>query len=83
MAEAIVGAAFVGIRQNAVSFAALLELLFRVGIVGVAVRMELQRQFAVGALDFLLARPTGNPEDLVVIAFYVAGQNRVFAFVEI
>jgi hypothetical protein len=45
--------------------------------------MELQRQFAVGALDFLLARPTGNPEDLVVIAFYVAGQNRVFAFVEI
>jgi hypothetical protein len=82
MPEAVVSAAFVGIRQNGVSFAALLELLFRVGIVGIAVRVELQRQFAVGALDFLLVGAPGNPEDLVVIAFYVAGQNRIVAFVE-
>jgi hypothetical protein len=44
--------------------------------------VELQRQFAVGALDFLLVGPAGNPENLVVIAFYVASQNRIFAFVE-
>jgi len=42
--------------------------------------MKLQRQLAVGALDLLLGGPADNPEDLVVIAFYVAGQNRVFAF---
>jgi hypothetical protein len=78
--EAVVGGAFVGICQNGVGFAALFELFFRVGIIGIAIGVELKCQLAIGALDFLLAGPPGNPEDLVVIAFYVAGQNRVFAF---
>jgi hypothetical protein len=82
MAEAVVGAAFIAVRKNGISFAALFELLFRIGIVGVAIRVKLQRQLAVGALDLLLAGGAGNPEDFVVIAFYVASQNRVFAFVE-
>ena len=82
MAEAVVERAFLAVRQNRVSLAALFELLFRVGIVRVAVRVKLQRQLAVGALDLLLAGPAGNPEDFVVVAFYVAGQNKVFAFVE-
>ena len=80
--KTVIGGAFIGIRQNGISFAALFEFFFRVGIVGIAVGVELQRQFAVGAFDFLFAGSTGNPEDLVVIAFYVAGQNRIFAFVE-
>jgi hypothetical protein len=81
--EAVVGGALVGIRQDGVGFAALFELLFRVGIIGVTVRVKLQRQFAVGAFDLLIAGPAGNPEDLVVIAFYVAGQNGIFAFPKI
>jgi hypothetical protein len=80
MPEAVVGGAFVGIRQNGVGFATLFEFFFRVGIIGIAIGVELKRQLAVGALDFLLTGPAGNPEDLVVIAFDVAGQNRVFAF---
>ena len=80
MAETIIGGSLVGIRQNAVSFAALFEPLFGIGIIRVTVGMKLQRQLAVGALDLLLGGPAGNPEDLIVIAFYVAGQNRVFAF---
>ena len=80
MAEPVIGGSLVRIRQNGVSLAALLEPVFRVGIVGVAVRVKLQSQLAVGALDLLLAGPAGNPEDFVVIAFYVASQNRIFAF---
>jgi hypothetical protein len=37
--------------------------------------MKLQRQLAIGALDFLLVRFAGDPEHFVVVAFYVAGQN--------
>jgi len=80
--EAVVGGTFIGIRQNGISFAALFELLFRVGIVGIAVGMELQRQFAVGAFDFLFAGSTGDSEDLVVIAFYVASWNGIVPFAE-
>jgi|HubBroStandDraft_5_1064220.scaffolds.fasta_scaffold09271_4 hypothetical protein len=80
MTKPVIGGSLVRIRQNGVRFAALLEPVFRVGIVRIAVRVKLQGQLAVGALDLLLAGPAGNPEDFVVIAFYVAGQNRVFAF---
>jgi hypothetical protein len=80
VAEAVVGASLVGVRQNGIGFTALLELFLSVGVIGIAVRVKLQGQFAVGALDLLLTRPAGNPEDLVVIAFYVASQNRIFAF---
>jgi hypothetical protein len=37
--------------------------------------MELQRQFAVSALDFLLGGAPHHAQNFVVIAFYVAGQN--------
>jgi hypothetical protein len=37
--------------------------------------MELQRQFAVGALDFLFRSLASNPEHFVIIAFEVASQN--------
>ena len=80
MPKAVIGAAFVGIRQNGISFAALFELLFRVGIVGIAIRVELQRQLAVGTFNLLLAGPANNSEDLVVIAFYVASWNGIVLF---
>ena len=75
MSEAVVGGPFVSIRQDRVGFAAFFELLFGVGIVRIAIRMKLQRQLAVGALDLLLVGFAGNPKNFVIIAFYVAGQN--------
>lgn len=75
VAKAVVCRPLVGIRQDRVRFAALFEFLLGVGIVRIAVRMELQSQLAVGALDLLFTGFTGNSEDFVVVAFYVAGQN--------
>src|SRR6266852_1896662 len=37
--------------------------------------MELQRQFAVGALELLIGGGAGYAQHLVVVAFSVAGQN--------
>jgi hypothetical protein len=78
MAEAIISCALFGIGENGVSLAAFFEFFFCVGIVGIAVGVVLQRQLAIGALDFLVARAAGNPENFVVVAFYVAGQNCFF-----
>jgi len=75
VAETVVGGTFVGVGQDGVGLAAFLEFFFCVGIIGIAIRMELQRQLAIGALDFLLAGFAGNPEYFVVVAFYVAGQS--------
>lgn len=76
MAEAVVRRSLVGVCKDRVSLAAFLEFFFRVRIIGIAVGMILQSQLAIGALDLLLAGAAGNPEDFVVIAFYVTGQNR-------
>src|SRR5579863_866716 len=75
MPEAVVCGSLVCVRQARISFAAFLEFLFSVGIVRIAIRMKLQRQLAIGALNFLLVGFAGDPEHFVVVAFYVAGQN--------
>ena len=75
MPEAVVCGSLVRVRQDRISLAAFLEFLFSVGIVRIAIRMKLQRQLAIGALDFLLTGFTGHPKHFVVVAFYVAGQN--------
>ena len=59
VAEAVVDAALFAVRQNGVGFAALFEFFFGVGIIGIAVGMELQRQFAIGALDLLIGGGAG------------------------
>jgi hypothetical protein len=75
MPEAVVCGSLIRVRQDRISFAAFLEFLFGVGIIRIAIRMKLQRQLAIGALDFLLVGFAGDPEHFVVVAFYVAGQN--------
>jgi hypothetical protein len=75
MPEAVVCGSLVCVRQDRISLAAFLEFLFSVGIVRIAIRMKLQRQLAIGALDFLLVSFAGDPEYFVVVAFYVASQN--------
>ena len=81
MTEAVIGRPLVGVGQDRISLAAFFEFFFRVRVVGVAIRMKLQRQLAVGALDLLFAGFSGNPQYFVVVAFYVAGQNVPSPFV--
>ena len=75
MTKAVVRRTLFAVSENRVGFAALFELFFRVGIVGIAIGMVLQRQLAIGAFDLLIGCAPGYAQDFVVIAFYVAGQN--------
>jgi hypothetical protein len=74
MAKAVVGRALLLVAQNRIGFAALLEALLRRVVVRVAVRVILQRQLAVGALDLAIARRAGDPEYFVIIAFCFGSQ---------
>ena len=57
------------VAQHLVGFARLFELLFRGVIAGIAIRMILQRQLAIGALQFLVAGFPRNAQNLVIICF--------------
>ena len=48
--EAVVGRALLGVLQRVVRFVDFLELAFGLGVAGVAVRVELHRKLAIGAL---------------------------------
>ena len=80
MSKAVVCRPLVRVRQDGVGFAAFFEFLFGVRIIRIAIRMKLQRQFAIGALDLLIIGFAGNPKNFVVVAFYVAGQNSSKSF---
>jgi hypothetical protein len=77
MAESIVQGTFFTVAEDGVGFARLLELLLRVGIVGIAVRMELQGKSAISALNLLVGRFPGDAKNFIVVAFYVASQNNL------
>ncbi len=73
--EAVVQRSLLAVRQNRVRFGNLLELVFRVRIVRIAVGMVRHRQLAISALDFNLGGRTGHTEHFVKIAFCVCGQK--------
>ena len=75
MAETIIERALLPIDQHGVGLGDLFELLFRVRIVGIAVGMVLKGELAVSALNLLLVRSTPYTQNIVVVAFSVAGQN--------
>src|SRR5208282_330551 len=75
MPEAVVQRSLLAIGKNCVSFRDLFELVFRVGIVRVAVRMVRHRQLAVSALDFDVGGGACDTKYLVKIAFCVGGQK--------
>ena len=74
VSEAVIERSLLAVGQNCVGLRDLLKLLFRVGIVRIAVRMVRHRQLAVGALDLDVGGRAGDAEDLVVVAFAVVGQ---------
>jgi hypothetical protein len=65
----IVSGALIGIDQHIVSFAELLKSLLGVRIIRIFVRMEFNRELAIGALDFILGRTPRDTEHFVIIAF--------------
>jgi len=73
--EAIVASALLGVREHRVCLAALFELLFRLRIVRVAVRMVLHRQLAIGALDLLVGGRAAHSQNFVIVSFDVCSQN--------
>ena len=66
--EAVVSAPLLGVREHGVGFRRLLEPFLGGLVAGVAVRMVLEGQLAVGALDVRVLRGAGNAENLVVVA---------------
>jgi hypothetical protein len=68
VAEAVIGGALLRVLEALIGLADLLELQLRGGVAGIAVRVELHRQLAIGDLEGLLVAALGNAKDLVEIA---------------
>ena len=68
MAEAIVSGALLRIAQDAIGFAGFLEFFFGGGIVRIAVGMVALGEFAVSALDLLIAGFLADTEYFVIIS---------------
>jgi hypothetical protein len=80
--EAVIQRSLLPIREDCVRFRDLLELVFRLRIVRIAVRMIRHRKLAVSALDFNLGGRAGDTEDFVKIAFCISGQKLPRSLVE-
>src|SRR6266566_590012 len=65
----IVGSPLISVDQDVVGLAQFLKFFLGVRIIRILVRMELDRELAIGALDFILVRTPGHPEHFVVVAF--------------
>ena len=74
MTETVVAGALLAVGENGIGLAALLEALFSIRIVGIAVGMKLQGELAIGALNFLIAGGARDAQYLVIVAFHCRGQ---------
>src|SRR6266567_1726245 len=68
MAEAIIGGTLLLVFQDVVGFVDFLELRLAVLVAGIAVRMPLHRQLAIGGLELAIACGALDLEDFVKIA---------------
>lgn len=78
MPETIIDGPLFRVGEDGISLAHFLELLFRVGIVRIAVRMVLQRKLPVRAFEFDFRARAGYAQHLVVVTFCVRSQIRPF-----
>src|SRR5262245_1660739 len=69
MTEPVITRATFGAREDAVGLVDLFKLLLRRMIAGIAIRVVLQRQFSISALQLLLRCAPVDAEDLVIISF--------------
>src|SRR5713226_228771 len=76
MTVSIVNLPLLRIAEHAVGFGAFAELYFRLGFIfRTAVRMPLQRRFAVGGLDFVDRRGARHAQNFVVISLIPLGHG--------
>jgi hypothetical protein len=75
MTEAIIGRTLFTVAKDSVGFAGFFKLLLCIRIVRIAVGMVLQSELSIGALKFLIGRFSRDPENFVVVTFYVTGQR--------
>ena len=80
--ETVIQRPLLAIRKDGVRFRDLLELVFRLRIIRIAVRMIRHRELAISALDFNLGGRAGDTEDFVKIAFRISGQKLPRSLVE-
>src|SRR5580698_9299949 len=77
VSEAIVGRSFVGIGEDGVGLTHFLEFFFRIRIVGITVRMVLERELAICALQFHFSHSAAHTQHFVVVAFCVRRQRNL------
>src|SRR5882672_7306632 len=68
MTEAVITRTTFGIRENAVRLVDLLKFLLRRMIAWITIRVVLQSQFPISALQLLLRGVPADAEDLVIIS---------------
>src|SRR5690606_16746925 len=72
MAEAVIGGALLRVLQRVIGLVDFLELVFRLGIAGIAVGVKLHGHLAIGAFQRCLISPLLAAENIVKVTF---GQN--------
>jgi hypothetical protein len=75
VAVLVVGGALLRVGEDLVGFLGLLELLLRLGVVRIAVRMVLHGQLAVGLLDLVVRSVAVDAEDFVVVALFAMSDH--------
>jgi hypothetical protein len=76
MTVAVIHGTLFFVGQHGVGLAAFLEHLFRT-VLGIAIRVVLHRQLAIGALDLLIGSSAFDTKNFVVIAFCICGQKNI------
>src|SRR5690606_16154807 len=66
----VIATSFISVAKHLVRFRRLLKLQRSVFVVGMAVGMKFDRQFAISLRDFVAVRGSRNAENFVVIRFY-------------
>ena len=69
VAEPVIGRALIRVHENIVRFPKLLKFFLSVGVVRIFVRMKLDRELPIGALDLLFGGVSRDVQHLVIIAF--------------
>ena len=71
VAESVIVCPFLRVTQDRVRFGRFFKPLFSFFVSWIAVGVVLERQFAISAFDFLIARVARNAKDVVIVAFSV------------
>jgi hypothetical protein len=65
----VINATLLGVSQNFIGFGGFLELLLRLLVSRISIRVVLESELAIGLLHLLLTRLPRNTQDLVIIPF--------------